>query len=378
MSESETPPVDWQDILYKAAESGDIKKAQEALDHGAGIDSAGESQLEQALRCAVWRGHLDFVRFLLEKGAQVNKKQEDGETALFGACWTGNLEAAQLLIQAGAEVNIASRYGVTPLMRAAGRGDNLKLVQLLVEHGANIQAKDHWKADAAYQAIKDGNPEIAKFLVERGNLHTGYALQYAVRHGRANIAETMLKLGANKHLESCKKALESLEEKSDETSLKLRDLLEAVLPDEREKRLQAEHEEQQKAREKSEWISRERSRVTRFDFASCPICQKIPAQQFADIANGEKLSEAVELLDFFGGSSVLGGNVLDSLKKCPICDTVYGYSYDHDSEAGFGPGWTEESIKRITREAAVEELERLQKKFPKETSILEFLKLLRE
>lgn len=70
--------------------------------------------------------------------------------------------------------------------------------------------------------------------------------------------------------------------------------------------------------------------------------------------------------------------MLDSLKKCPICDTVYEYSYDHDSEAGFGPGWTEESIKRITREAAVEELERLQKKFPKEKSILEFLKVLRE
>jgi len=385
MSETVTPPLDWHVILFKAAKDGDIKTVREALDHGASVNDAGESQLEEALRCAVWRGHLDIVSFLLEKGAQVNKKQERGETAIFVSCDTGNLELTQLLLNAGAEVNIANRSGITPLMNAAGPGGNLKLVQLLLAHGADIHAKGEWDEDAVYFAVKKNNPEIVEFLVERGKLNTGYVLEHAVGFDRANIARMMLKLGADKHLESCKKALKSLEGRKNKTSLELRDLLEAILPEEKEKCLQVEQKELEKqkqalkeAEEKTEWISRERLRATRFDFASCPICQQIPEEQFADKARGEKLSEAAELLEFFGGSSVMGGNVLDSLKKCPICDTVYGYSYDHDSEAGFGPGWTEESIKRITREAAIAKLEQLQKKFPKEESIFEFLKMLQQ
>lgn len=246
MSESEIPPVDWQSLLFKAAKDGDIKTVQEALDHGAGINDAGESQLEEALRCAVWRGHLDIVRFLLEKGAQVNKKQDRGETAIFVSCHTGNLELTQLLIDAGAEVNIANRSGITPLMNAAGPGGNLKLVQLLVEHGADIQAKGEWDYDAVYFSVKEDHPEIVEFLVEKGRLNTGYVLERAVGFGHANIARMMLKLGANKHLESCKKALKRLEGRKNKTSLELRDSLEAIVPEEREKRLQAEQEEHEK------------------------------------------------------------------------------------------------------------------------------------
>jgi len=51
------------------------------------------------------------------------------------------IDLARLLIDRGANVNCRGEEGGTPLHEAAGNG-NLDLAKLLIEHGANINAKD--------------------------------------------------------------------------------------------------------------------------------------------------------------------------------------------------------------------------------------------
>jgi len=49
--------------------------------------------------------HSQFVRFLIERGADVNRADEDGATALFGACNSGGdygLDVVRIIIDAGA------------------------------------------------------------------------------------------------------------------------------------------------------------------------------------------------------------------------------------------------------------------------------------
>jgi ankyrin repeat protein len=56
-------------------------------------------------------GHLDLVRWLLERGANPSARGSRGSqgTALHGAAWEGNLELAKVLVAAGADVHALDR-----------------------------------------------------------------------------------------------------------------------------------------------------------------------------------------------------------------------------------------------------------------------------
>jgi ankyrin repeat protein len=91
------------------------------------------------------------------------------------AIWKGHLKIAQLLVERGANVNAAMRHGCTALIWASRNG-YLEIAQLLVEWGANVNASCCWFYEYEYQcgltalmyASDRGHFEIFKFLVEKG------------------------------------------------------------------------------------------------------------------------------------------------------------------------------------------------------------------
>ena len=60
---------------------------------------------------------------------------------LIEATSNGDLEMVQLLLENGANIEARDQRGETALMMAI-RKDDLEMVQLLLEHGANIEARD--------------------------------------------------------------------------------------------------------------------------------------------------------------------------------------------------------------------------------------------
>jgi ankyrin repeat protein len=87
---------------------------------------------------------LAAVRLLLELGADAKGANTNGENALFGAAYRGWNTLLQLLIDKGAGVNALSKAGVTPWLAASGLGDRLGGVlynkagaDLLLAHGAD-------------------------------------------------------------------------------------------------------------------------------------------------------------------------------------------------------------------------------------------------
>ena len=100
----------------------------------------------------------DIVRALLAAGADHRIAAEDGTTPLMAAAGIGHRtyqprrprgersptaeEAVRVLVEAGADVNAVNEGEFTALHAAVFRGWN-EVVQYLVEHGANINARDY-------------------------------------------------------------------------------------------------------------------------------------------------------------------------------------------------------------------------------------------
>ena len=48
----------------------------------------------------------------------------------------------------------------------------------------------------------------------------------------------------------------------------------------------------------------------------------------------------------------------EQVRKCPECGAFYSFLHDHDSESGMGYGYTDEAIKRLTPEQALDLIEK--------------------
>ncbi|KAG4068203.1 hypothetical protein HA402_008844 [Bradysia odoriphaga] len=122
----------------------------------------------------------DRVKVLLEKGANINGKDEDGETAIMNASNNGRYETVKFLIENGADVNGKDGYGKTPIMFAAAF-DNSGIIKLLVDNGANINATDNGGWSALIYAAYDGREIAVRALLRKG-ADADYALKYATEH----------------------------------------------------------------------------------------------------------------------------------------------------------------------------------------------------
>jgi ankyrin repeat protein len=94
--------------------------------------------LDRTLVAAIREGSHEIVRALLDRGADVNTRNEVGDTALMQAALNADKEMIQLLLQRGADVRARGVYDVTPLLRALHDADK---VQLLLHHGARIDER---------------------------------------------------------------------------------------------------------------------------------------------------------------------------------------------------------------------------------------------
>jgi ankyrin repeat domain-containing protein 17 len=76
-------------------------------------------------------------RYLLDKGADITKETQTGDTALSYACENGHVEVVELLVEKGANHEHLSEGGRTPLMKAC-RGGHVEVIKFLLSKGADV------------------------------------------------------------------------------------------------------------------------------------------------------------------------------------------------------------------------------------------------
>lgn len=78
-------------------------------------NAAREDNNKTILMYAVWVGNAEVVKYLIEKGADVNAQDAGGATALHLAAWKGHTAIALYLLEKGASGSAMSKEGMTPL-----------------------------------------------------------------------------------------------------------------------------------------------------------------------------------------------------------------------------------------------------------------------
>ncbi|KAA0156177.1 hypothetical protein FNF31_05947 [Cafeteria roenbergensis] len=89
--------------------------------------------------CAAAGGYRGIGRLLLNRGARLDAKDHDGNSALVWAIWNGKIEMARMLLDFGAELEAKRHDGCTPVMVAASCG-MADAVSMLVVRGADLDA----------------------------------------------------------------------------------------------------------------------------------------------------------------------------------------------------------------------------------------------
>src|SRR5262245_37592686 len=125
------------------------------------------SGLDRALIRAAAEGDISGIDELLRAGANVNCTVDKGEfgSPLTGAAYKGRLDAVRLLLDRGADPNLGSDG--TPLTNAA-EGGHMEIVSLLLDRGANIDQITPGRQTALIRASAKGHLEVVKLLVARG------------------------------------------------------------------------------------------------------------------------------------------------------------------------------------------------------------------
>jgi ankyrin repeat protein len=101
---------------------------------------------------------------LLRWGANVDLRNAQGATALHDAALAGKLDVVQLLVEKGANVNAKdNESGATPLHHAASWG-RTEVVTFLLENGADASIRTKGGDTALESAVVAGQKEVAELL----------------------------------------------------------------------------------------------------------------------------------------------------------------------------------------------------------------------
>ena len=120
-----------------------------------------------------WQGYTELVELLLEKSADVERRDRGGATALVWACAAageaaGDVGPATALVAAGASVNSRGwDMGDTPLLCAVS-GGHTELAQLLIGAGAELGVADEAGRGVVDVAVEGSLPDLANALIEAG------------------------------------------------------------------------------------------------------------------------------------------------------------------------------------------------------------------
>jgi hypothetical protein len=160
------------EAVHRAAWQGDAVSVSRMLDEDPRLLSSGWKN-HTLLTTAAWHDHVDLVRLLLERGADINQANAHGSTALICAVSWAHEEIVSFLLTRGADLSRKGSQGQTALMHASMDG-NVAMVRLLLRSmgGGGLDERDEDGRTALCYACFEGHADVVRALLLAGADHT--------------------------------------------------------------------------------------------------------------------------------------------------------------------------------------------------------------
>jgi ankyrin repeat protein/predicted DNA-binding WGR domain protein len=186
--------------VHYAAGCTSKKPLEVLIASGANVNEMDRKKITPLMVSAMYN-RLEPASLLLEKGVSPKIKSREGKAPIHYAAESGAAEVLSLLAKVS-DVNQPGGDRKTPLMYAAANG-HYKCVEILLDNGAKVTAKDKCKRTSLIWAVKNGYSQIASLLLLRGapfdepDSSKNYPIHYAAAFGWIECLELLLAAGAD-------------------------------------------------------------------------------------------------------------------------------------------------------------------------------------
>jgi ankyrin repeat protein len=224
------------DEIHEFAQKGDLDGVKALIEKNPELVNARDNDGRTPLHWACRGVHLDVVKFLVGKGADVNAEDSNkiiplhslasrnaaaaiavladnganidakdygGNTALHYAAMYDAAEAVEILVVAGADIENRENYSRTPLILCARERGGPRTIEVLLKAGADINARDKFQDTALNLASWRGKKEIVDILLDAGasipskGRDVRYLFSMAASHGLSRLFNAVAKAGGD-------------------------------------------------------------------------------------------------------------------------------------------------------------------------------------
>lgn len=191
-----------KEMLFDGAMKNNIEQVRWALNLGADITSRDRLK-RSSLHYATLKGSLDLAKFLIDVGADVNAKDFMDNVPLHT---TRNIEIVKLLVRSGADLSVKEGVSEFPVLHNfINSPDNLEIFKFLIPLGIDVNASD-CDGYTTLHRIADINCNLSKLVdimvlhgadINAKNKFGETPLHIAVKHENEILVESIYKSGAD-------------------------------------------------------------------------------------------------------------------------------------------------------------------------------------